>query len=64
MVELRYTLVADGPSDRALIPIINWVLIPEYVEDFSPLRRLSSFRRLETDVERLAACEWRVREDD
>jgi hypothetical protein len=23
---LRYTLVTDGPSDRALLPIINWVL--------------------------------------
>src|SRR4051794_13930674 len=23
---LRYTLVTDGSSDRALLPIINWVL--------------------------------------
>lgn len=24
--QFRYTLVADGPSDRALLPIIDWVL--------------------------------------
>ena len=27
MDELRYTLVTDGSSDTALIPILNWVLI-------------------------------------
>jgi hypothetical protein len=26
MDEIRYTLISDGPSDRALIPILNWVL--------------------------------------
>ena len=26
MRELRYTLVADGPSDRALLPILTWLL--------------------------------------
>jgi hypothetical protein len=26
MKELRYTLVSDGSSDRALIPILNWLL--------------------------------------
>ena len=26
MKELRYTLVADGPSDQALIPILDWLL--------------------------------------
>lgn len=26
MRELRYTLVGDGSSDRALIPIVNWIL--------------------------------------
>lgn len=25
-IQFRYTLVADGPSDRALLPIIDWVL--------------------------------------
>ena len=24
--KLRFTLVADGPSDRALIPILQWLL--------------------------------------
>lgn len=27
MDELRYTLVAEGSSDAALIPILNWLLI-------------------------------------
>jgi hypothetical protein len=26
MREIRYTLLADGPSDKALIPIITWLL--------------------------------------
>jgi len=26
MNELRYTLLADGPSDRALMPILTWLL--------------------------------------
>src|SRR5437879_3835577 len=26
MSELRYTLLAEGSSDRALIPILNWTL--------------------------------------
>jgi hypothetical protein len=26
MMELRYTLLSDGSSDRALIPILNWLL--------------------------------------
>lgn len=45
MNPFRYTLVADGPSDRALLPIINWVLagtpltagISEQVADFRHL---------------------------
>ena len=24
---LRYTLVSDGPTDRALLPIIDWLLL-------------------------------------
>ena len=27
MKELRYTLIADGSSDRVFIPILNWLLI-------------------------------------
>lgn len=26
MSDLRYTLLADGPSDRALLPILSWLL--------------------------------------
>lgn len=26
MNELRYTLLSDGPSDRALLPILTWLL--------------------------------------
>jgi hypothetical protein len=26
MMELHYTLISDGSSDRALIPILNWLL--------------------------------------
>lgn len=26
MDEIRYTLITDGPSDRALLPILTWVL--------------------------------------
>ena len=45
MQELRYTLLADGPSDRALLPILTWLLrqscgaIPIEAE-FADLRRL------------------------
>ena len=45
MQELRYTLVADGSSDRALLPILTWLLrqscgaIPIQAE-FADLRRL------------------------
>ena len=28
MQELRYTLMADGSSDRALLPILTWLLAP------------------------------------
>lgn len=45
---LRYTLVADGPTDRVLIPIIDWVLeqIPSSTErgvrsEFADTRELS-----------------------
>jgi hypothetical protein len=32
-LELRYTLVADGPGDRALLPILTWLL--RQLEDVS-----------------------------
>lgn len=47
MPPLRYTLLADGPSDRALLPIINWCLAASpvvasrgFVEQVADLRDL------------------------
>jgi len=45
MTELRYTLLADGPSDRALLPLLTWALREHgvartIVPDFADLRRL------------------------
>ena len=58
MQELRYTLLADGSSDRALIPILTWLLrqscgaIPIQAE-FADLRRLSpSPRKLSERIDR------------
>jgi len=31
MIEIRYTLLSDGSSDRALLPILDW-LLKQYVE--------------------------------
>ncbi len=31
MIELRYTLVSDGSSDRALLPILSWLLMKHQV---------------------------------
>lgn len=45
MKELRCTLLTDGPSDRALIPVLQWVLrqqVPSAVNiDWADLRRLN-----------------------
>ena len=58
MQELRYTLMADGSSDRALLPILTWLLrrscgaIPIQAE-FADLRRLSpSPRKLSERIDR------------
>ena len=58
MQELRYTLVADGSSDRALLPILTWLLrqycgaIPIQAE-FADLRRLSPApRKLSERIDR------------
>jgi hypothetical protein len=47
VLPLRYTLLCDGPTDRALIPIINWVigenLLPanrSFVDQLADLRVL------------------------
>ena len=45
MMPRRFTIIGDGPTDRALVPIVNWVLcqIPSYankgfVVDFTAAR--------------------------
>ena len=45
MDELRYTLISDGPSDRALLPILTWVLrekgdVSLVQSEWADLRRL------------------------
>jgi hypothetical protein len=45
MRELRYTLVSDGSSDRALLPILSWLLVEHKVlcpiqPEWADLRRL------------------------
>jgi hypothetical protein len=47
MRELRYTLLSDGSSDRALLPILTWLLREQGVDyaiqpDWADLRRLPS----------------------
>jgi hypothetical protein len=46
MDEIRYTLISDGPSDRALLPILTWTLrekggIIRIQAEWADLRRLS-----------------------
>ena len=45
MDEIRYTLISDGPSDRALLPILTWILrekgdIRRVQPEWADLRRL------------------------
>lgn len=66
MSELRYTLLADGPADRALIPILDWLLrqhlparpIQHQWADLNTLsrRRGGLARRMEASV-RLYPCD-------
>ena len=61
MERLRFTLVADGPSDRALLPVLTW-LLRQHCEgvsiqpEFSDLRWLPNppqglFRRIDKSME-------------
>jgi hypothetical protein len=54
MNDLRYTLLSDGSSDRALIPLLTWLLREHHVEcaiqaEWADLRRLPSARRTLAD---------------
>jgi hypothetical protein len=54
MKEIRYTLITDGSSDRALMPILTWLLIELGVKiaiqptwaDFTRLRNPKGDRSL------------------
>lgn len=45
MEELRYTLLSDGPSDKALIPILTW-LLRQHFPSLPIQSRWSDLRRL------------------
>ncbi len=45
MSELRFTLLSDGPSDRALIPILTW-LLQEHTFDRAIQSEWADLRRL------------------
>ena len=45
MEELRYTLVSDGSSDKALMPILTW-LLRQYVPHLPIQSRWANLRRL------------------
>ncbi|HEW79074.1 MAG TPA: DUF4276 family protein [Phycisphaerales bacterium] len=47
MEELRYTLLSDGPSDKALMPILTW-LLRQHVPNLPIQSRWSELRRLPT----------------
>lgn len=47
MEELRYTLLSDGPSDKALMPILTW-LLRQHVPNLPIQPRWSDLRRLRT----------------
>jgi hypothetical protein len=53
MKEIRYTLLADGPSDRALIPILTW-LLREYYPNYAIQAEWADLRRLPRKPESLA----------
>jgi hypothetical protein len=47
MEELRYTLLSDGPSDKALMPILTW-LLRQHVPNLPIQPSWSELRRLPT----------------
>jgi hypothetical protein len=62
MIELRYTLLADGSSDRALMPILTWALRQQGVvcaiqSTWADLGRLR--KRPKTFVERIITA-WQL----
>jgi len=45
MEELRYTLLSDGPADKALMPILTW-LLRQYIPNIPVQSRWADLRRL------------------
>jgi len=58
MKEVRYTLVSDGSSDRALIPILNWIL-RQYKVGFALQPAWADLRRIRKPIRGLTArIQW------
>jgi len=53
--EFTYTLLADGTSDRALIPIIDWTIIAVTGGKFLPSGKAVDPGRVKTDASSLAS---------
>ncbi|NJL35496.1 MAG: hypothetical protein HC840_22225 [Leptolyngbyaceae cyanobacterium RM2_2_4] len=49
MMEIRYTLLSDGSSDRALIPILNW-LLQNHLSDCAIQPQWADLRRLDKSL--------------
>ena len=49
MIDLSYTLLSDGSSDRALIPIINW-LLRNHLSDCAIEYQWADLRRLDKSL--------------
>jgi hypothetical protein len=50
MMEIRYTLLSDGSSDRALIPILNWLLYT-HLNDCAIQSQWADLRRLNKSLQ-------------
>jgi len=49
MMEIRYTLLSDGSSDRALIPILNW-LLQNHLNDWAIQSEWADLRRFDKSL--------------
>lgn len=49
MMELRYTLLSDGSSDKALIPILNW-LLQTHLNNWAIQPQWADLRRLDKSL--------------
>ncbi|UBF30342.1 DUF4276 family protein (plasmid) [Kovacikia minuta CCNUW1] len=49
MTELRYTLLSDGSSDRALLPILNW-LLQTHLNNWAIQSQWADLRRLDKSL--------------